>query len=244
MVTQQTRSITYLVANFGGPRNLKEVEPFLATLLTDRDVIRTKWPQFINDSFFRFIAKRRSKKVAGDYASIGGKSPIYFDTEAVAKALPFDNVLTFHRYIPETHAAFCKQMEELSSDEIHVFPMFPQFTHATTGSIARFFQNSLSEKVVSKLRWVRSYPVENEYIRILQKMILEFIQEFNDDEIILLFSAHGLPATFNDGYQQECEASFAKVMEAFPNILARLSYQSKFGRGSGFVPIPLTFAKR
>lgn len=234
----------YLIANFGGPRTLQEVEPFLRALLTDRDVLRTGLPQVLNYPLFWYVAKKRAVKISKDYAIIGGHSPIYFDTEAVAQMLRDQlqaQVLTFHRYLPATHAEFCQKLERLSCDEIRVFPMFPQFTYATTGSIARFFKDHLSSAVVNKMRWVKSYPTHPDFIQVIQTMIRNFLHEncLKDEETILLFSAHGLPKSYidkGDMYQWECRTSFEKVMEGFPRVLGRLSFQSKFGPGEWIRP--------
>src|SRR5690348_11130362 len=77
----------YLLVNFGGPRDLSEIPSFLTSLLSDRDVIRTWFPTFFHNWFFGRIARKRSLKVKLDYEEIGGRSPIYFDTEALAAAL-------------------------------------------------------------------------------------------------------------------------------------------------------------
>lgn len=227
----------YLLVNFGGPRSLKEIEPFLCALLTDKDVVRTKWPQFFHNYLFSKIAKKRARRVRKDYLSIGGKSPIYADTEWIASTLEERlnaPVFTFHRYLPATHLATIEALEASDCENIHVFPMFPQFTFATTGSIARFLMKHLSSKTVAKLRWLRSYPSHAAFIELLQKMIREFLEAKNlkEEEIFFLFSAHGVPKSFvetGDPYQYECEASFQKVMALFPNAVGRLAYQSKFG---------------
>ena len=94
---------------------------------------------------------------------MGGGSPIWTDTEYVADDLRkrLDGpVLTFHRYLPATYKEFAEQFNSLECDEICVFPMFPQFTYATTGSIALFFLKHLPRSVVEKMRWVQivSHP--------------------------------------------------------------------------------------
>ena len=94
------RAMINLFVNFGGPRDLEEITPFLTALLTDRDVVRTRFPTFLHNWLFRRVAKKRAQKIAHDYAMIGGRSPIYFDTEALAKK--WDS-LTIHRYLPATH---------------------------------------------------------------------------------------------------------------------------------------------
>ncbi len=234
----------YLIVNFGGPRSLSEIEPFLSALLTDRDVVRTNLPQVFNNYLFRRIAKKRAVKIADDYASIGGKSPIYEDTEYIAQELrkKFDSpVLTFHRYLPSTHAGSLAAIEAVKCDEIRVFPMFPQFTYATTGSIARFFQKKLSNAVLNKLKWVKSYPSHPAFLEVTRKAIDEFLKkhDLKQEEVLFFFSAHGLPQDFvdkGDLYAYECLLSYHGVMSGFPKAEGLLAYQSKFGPGEWLKP--------
>ncbi len=237
-------SKAYLIVNFGGPRDQKEIRSFLQELLTDRDVIRLRWPRFCHNLFFSYIAKRRSNKVAHDYATIGGGSPIYRDTEEVARRLRLHldaPVVTFHRYLVSTHATFIRQIEKLSCSEIVVFPMFPQFSYATTGSIARWLSEHLSQECLHKLRWVKSYPTHPAFVQSTQEGIHSFLkkQHLSQADLFFLFSAHGLPRKFideGDIYKSECESSQEAVMRAFSNVPSLLSYQSKFGRGEWLRP--------
>lgn len=227
-----------LLVNFGGPRNLDEVESFLRTLLCDRDVIRTWFPTFFHNWFFSRIARKRARKVSEDYEGIGGRSPIYFDTEALAAVLSErlqTKVYTFHRYLPATHK---ESLESLKTfDQIKVVPLFPQFCYATTGSIARF----LSPYLPHQLHWIKSYAEHPAFIRAYQRRISDFLAEKNlrEEDTVLLFSAHGVPKIFveeGDPYESECMLSYEKVMEGFPKALGKLSYQSKFGRGEWIRP--------
>ncbi len=237
----------YLIVNFGGPRSLSEIEPFLSALLTDRDVVRTKLPGPVNSYLFKRIAKKRAVKVAKDYDSIGGCSPIYADTEYVAEELRkrVDGpVITFHRYLPATHAASLAKIEALDAEEIRVFPMFPQFTYATTGSVARFFNEHLAPKTVQKLKWVKSYPSHPAFVHLTQTMIREYLESENlsDEETLLFFSAHGVPQKFidqGDLYAYECRLSYENVMRGFPKSEGLLAFQSKFGPGEWLRPYTL-----
>lgn len=237
----------YLVVNFGGPRTLDEIEPFLKELLTDPDVIRTRMPYFLQKFLFSRVAKKRALKIAKDYEEIGGKSPIYFDTEEIAQKLRKKlnaQVHTFHRCLPMTHPAFIETMNQID-DEIVVFPLFPQFCYATTGSVARFFSENLKNK--NQLRWVKSYPAHKAFIQSYQKRIARFLMEQNLHEkgTLLLFSAHGVPEVFvNEGdvYQKECIDSVKEVMKHFSSPW-QLSYQSKFGKGEWLKPYTEDVAK-
>ena len=229
----------FLLVNFGGPRDLDEIDPFLTSLLCDRDVIWTKgWPTVLHNWFFRRVAKKRAPQIRHDYEWIGGKSPIFFDTELLGAKL---GALTFHRYLPATHAQSLAKIEASSAEEIRVLPLFPQFTYATTGSIARFFSHHLSPSTLQKLKWCKSYPDHPAFVRPFQQRIQAFFRENNlrEEETVLLFSAHGVPQAFidrGDPYQAECERSYRAILQAFPRALGRLCYQSKFGKGEWIRP--------
>ncbi len=233
-----------LLVNFGGPRNLEEISSFLEELLTDQDVIRTSMPSFLHKLIFQQVARRRSKKIASQYAMIGGASPIYEDTEKLAHLLQKQTskkIIPFHRYLRNTHQEFFKKIKELEADEILVLPLFPQFTYATTGSIARFFAKNLCGKTINKMLWVKSYPHRPSYILAMQQVIKDFLEKksIKEEEVFLLFSAHGVPQKFictGDIYKKECEQSFHAIRGCFPKAESALSYQSKFGKGEWVRP--------
>ena len=230
--------MTDLIVNFGGPRDLDEIAPFLIELLTDRDVVRTRLPNFLHKYLFTRIAKKRALKIRPDYEEIGGKSPIYFDTETLAAEL---SALTFHRYLPATHASSLQALESCPSEIIRVFPLFPQFSYATTGSIARFFLNHLSPRTRNKMQWIQSYAAHPAFTSAYQSRIREFLhaQKIEEEQCAILFSAHGIPQSFvdtGDIYETECYRSFDAIKAAFPNAICHLSFQSKFGRGEWIKP--------
>ncbi len=66
----------FLLVNFGGPRHTDEIEAFLTELLFDRDLIRTRFPDFLHRFLFRRVARKRTLNLRHDYEQIGGKSPI------------------------------------------------------------------------------------------------------------------------------------------------------------------------
>ena len=233
-----------LLVNFGGPRDLQEIPSFLTSLLQDKDVVRTRFPQPIHNLLFGAIARRRAKKISEDYEQIGARSPIYFDTESIAALLREKlekPIFTFHRYLPATHKKSLEAIEQCEAKQILTLPLFPQFCYATTGSIARFFSQNLSNEAAQKLRWVPSYADHPAYVFAFQKKIRDFLHlhELRESNTALLFSAHGVPKLFTDTgdiYQSECERSFKAIKAAFPNTLSLLSYQSKFGRGEWIRP--------
>ncbi|HEX2579598.1 MAG TPA: ferrochelatase [Rhabdochlamydiaceae bacterium] len=233
-----------VLVNFGGPRSLEEIPSFLTELLTDSDVIRTSFPRFFEKWFFKKRALKRAEIIAHDYKLIGGKSPIYQDTEMIAeelKALLNLPVITFHRYLKATHAETFKKIQESRAEEFIVFPLFPQFSYATTGSIARFFEKNVDEVAVAKMRWIRSYPTHLSYVAAMQSIIRDFLikQKLEEKEVVLFFSAHGLPQDFvdeGDPYERECHKSFDEIRKGFPKAHCLMAFQSKFGPGEWLRP--------
>jgi ferrochelatase len=233
-----------ILVNFGGPRDLEEIPSFLTELLSDQDVVRTRWPRIVHRWFFSLVARKRAGKIAPDYARIGGGSPIYRDTEETAKRLQKKlsvPVYVFHRYLKATHKEFFRTIEECGEETLRVLPCFPQFSYATTGSIARIFSEQLSKRAVNSLRWIQSYPAHPAFIGCYQRRIAMFLEthQIDEREVVLLFSCHGVPKAFidqGDIYESECNRSFEAISCLFPRALCRLSYQSKFGRGVWLLP--------
>ena len=241
-----------VLSSFGGPRDVDEIGPFLTALLTDEDVIRIPCvPRFFERWFFKRVALRRAGKIAKDYELMGGGSPLFEDVEAIARQLRQRTdlpVITFHRYLPATHGQFFAEIHSTQAENLTIVPMYPQFSYATTGSIARFFQDHLSEDVVQKMRWVRSYATNPFYIQSMQNCIRDFLtaSQLYEKEVFLFFSAHGLPQKYvnqGDPYELECRQTHEAVMKAFPESLSLLAFQSKFGPGAWLRPYTSELSK-
>ncbi len=229
-------STSLLLVNFGGPRSLVEVEPFLRELLCDRDVVRSRFWHPLHRLLFTRVARKRARRIREDYETIGGCSPIFADTEQMASMLAEKvgkKVLTFHRYLPSTHAHFLEQVKQ-ERGELLVLPLFPQFSYATTGSIARWMINYLGSKEAKKLRWISSYAQLDSFTDLFAGQIRSVLdgKGLKEEETLLLFSTHGLPLSFvqeGDPYELHCQRSFRAIASRFPRAEARLTYQSRFG---------------
>lgn len=250
--TNVKKKTALIIVNFGGPRSLDEISAFLQALLCDRDVVRTKLPGFLHQYLFSKIAKKRAKKISGEYTNIGGKSPIYEATEQVAsglrRLLPYP-IYTFHRYLPATHPSFIRKIVLADIDEWLIFPMFPQFSYATSGSIARFLDQRLPKSIVRSIYWLKSYPDQKAYTDLFTVRIRTFLKEndLQEEETLLFFSAHGVPQKFideGDPYQRECERSYAAITSNFSKAQSLLAYQSKFGPGEWIKPYTVEVCRK
>ena len=81
------RDTAILLLNLGGPTNLDQVEPFLAALFGDRELIRLPCPAWLQPPFARLIAKLRAPGAKRRYAEIGGGSPLLRESAFQASAL-------------------------------------------------------------------------------------------------------------------------------------------------------------
>jgi len=225
-------AILYILADFGGPRNLEEIPSFMHELLLDPEVIRPKLPKPLHYLLFSRIAKKRAKKITKEYEKLGGKSPIYFYTEELARKISQkigSEVIAFHRYLPQTHGEFIKRVNKFSG-EIRVLPLFPQFTYAVTGSMARFFANHIQREV----QWIKSFPTHPAFLQAQHENIEQFFIENKivEEEVFFIFSCHGIPKSYvleGDNYEKECNASFKDLQASFQKAKGILSYQSRFG---------------
>lgn len=228
-----------LLVNFGGPRLMREVRSFLRALLTDQDVLQTRFPAWLHRAIFSRIANRRACRICSEYRELGGGSPLFRDTEAIAAEIQqhFEGpILTLHRYLPDTHADLRATLMQLARrvDEIIVIPLFPQFSYTTTGSCARWLSQAMPAELLHRFRWVKSYGSDRLFVSAWQERIRDKLAqlEWEEQDTVLLFSAHGIPKRYaeaGDPYAGECERSMAAILGAFPKAVGRLCYQSQFG---------------
>ncbi len=227
----------------GGPDTLSAVRPFLARLLSDRELIRLPLSPVTQPLFAWIVSRVRAKTVTKYYEEIGGGSPIAELTErqrAALEALLNETDGNFRVYVGmrywyplARHAVL--EMKEDGVERGIALPLYPQYCAATTGS-------SLAD-LRRWMRWagadfpleeIASWPDHAGYILALAERIAETISGAGGPEgTHLLFSAHGVPKSFidrGDPYQAETKKTVSAVMERFPGIPHSISYQSRMGR--------------
>ena len=252
--------IGVILLNLGGPDSLQAVRPFLYNLFSDREIIRLG-PPFLQKPVAWLISFFRSKKTKRLYSLIGGKSPILNITMAQAKALEealnplfpplekgskggferggrggirvFVGMRYWHPFIdevvPEMHRSGIKRIVALN--------MYPQYSHATTGSSMSRFKKVLSQYPM-EVFFITSWFNQPLYIEALVDVIKKGLKSFNSElrtpnsELnIVLFSAHNLPETLikeGDPYVEQINGTIKEITKRL-NIQWHLSYQSKSG---------------
>lgn len=238
-----------LFLNMGDPSSLTEVRPFLRAVFTDREIMKIP----MQDVLGPLMARVRTKHAQSLYAAIGGGSPLTAWNQAQLdgavsrldrlspSTAPHRGYLAFRYTEPSTEVA----LQRIAADGIRrvvAFPQYPQYSCATSGS-------SLNElrRVVSRLglqdeftwsvidRWY-DHPA---YLTALSSTITDGLAGFEPehrDSVVVLFSAHSLPAAIvnrGDPYLQAIGTTVEAAMDK-AGIVNRyaLSYQSKVGPAS------------
>jgi ferrochelatase len=236
-----------LLFNLGGPGTLRDVEPFLVNLFSDRDIIELPLGAALQPAFARLVAKVRGPSVRRNYASIGGGSPQLRLTLAQADALSarlsrLDGrvpVAIAMRYWRPTTAEALRELASLGVERVVTLTLYPHYSRATTGSSEREL-----ERVLARPEWrgrfrlsgVDRFYDEPAYLDALATTVRESLAAFpaeTRDRVVVLFSAHGLPQRFvdaGDPYVGETEATVRGVVERLrmPNRHT-LGYQSRTG---------------
>jgi ferrochelatase len=242
-----TRPRTGIVMlNLGGPETLDDVQPFLLELFADREIIQLPFQRWLGP----YIARRRTPKVKGLYASIGGGSPILRYTQAQGRGMvarldrlspataPHKFYVAFRYARPKSEDAL-RQMHADGVERAIAFTQYPQFSCSTTGSsLNELWRAADRAGLREAFQWslIDRWPVHPGFIEAMTGTVREGLEQFEPavrGKVLILFSAHSLPLDVidrGDSYPQEVGASVQRVVERLavsnPYLLA---YQSDVG---------------
>lgn len=235
-----------VMLNLGGPATLDDVEPFLLELFADREIIQLPFQRWLGP----FIARRRTPKVRGLYAGIGGGSPILWYTEAQGRGMvtrldrlspdtaPHKFYVAFRYTRPNSEDAL-RMMHSDGVERAVAFTQYPQFSCSTTGSsLNELWRAAGRTGLRDAFEWsiVDRWPVHPGFIEAMTETVRDGLEQFNPadrDKALILFSAHSLPLDVidrGDSYPQEVGAGVQRVIESLgaPNPYL-LAYQSDVG---------------
>lgn len=232
-----------VLLQMGGPATLDEVEPFLAALFGDSDIIRLpKLVQPFQAKLGRMIAKRRAPKVAPRYEAMGGGSPLQRITKEQAEALQKATGLPVHVVMRYTKPWAHEAIHDLQRDHarrVLLLPLYPHYSISTTQSnLKDFARHARDAKLDAKIHYVRDWGTHPAYLDIIARTCLdarERILAHTSAPPDLLFSAHGVPERYvvveGDTYQREVEATAAAARARLASHFRRVEqgYQSGLG---------------
>jgi ferrochelatase len=231
-----------LMLNLGGPPRLEDVEPFLARLFSDPEIIDFPFSFLFRGALARWIARKRAPLVRERYAMIGGGSPILRYTELQARGLeqrlgPGHVAFPCMRYWHPDSERAVRDALASEPDRILLLPLYPQCSDATTGSSEREARRWL-EKLGAKVPVlaIRSWCDHAGYLDAMAARVRKALASLPAPErerAFVLYSAHSLPMKIvekGDPYPKEIEATVAGIRArlGIPNPWA-LSFQSRVG---------------
>jgi ferrochelatase len=190
-----------LVVNLGTTLsyNRRDVVQYLREFLMDERVIDIPfWKRWLLVNLI--IVPFRATRVSKEYQKLWLKdgSPLLVYGKRFAEKLqtfyPVNEakVVLAMRYQQPSIKEGLEELRKYGTERIVVFPLFPQYASATTGSIAEKVMKTVSEwNVIPGIQFINSYHRDQNYIQVFAKKVRKDIEEFQPDHI--LFSYHGLP---------------------------------------------------
>lgn len=202
-----------LLVNLGTPDEptSKGLRRYLNQFLTDRRVIDLPAP-FRQILFNGIVVPIRSPKVAKLYQElwIEDGSPLKVYGERVAKgvqeSLGDDFVVKLAmRYQNPSLKNTIDELYNQQVEEIIVFPLFPQYASATTGSVFEEVMNILRKKEqIPSLQFINSYYDNEEVISIYADNARQLDLDSYDHYV---FSFHGVPERYLKKENNHCECN-------------------------------------
>lgn len=236
-----------LLVNLGTPAapTPKALRHYLREFLSDRRVVelpRWQWWPIL----YLFVLTSRPRRSAALYRRIWWPegSPLLVISQRqrdglaqrLAKAFGDQvQVALAMRYGRPSIAEGLRELIAAGCGKLLVFPLYPQYASATTGSSLEAVFSALgSLRVIPEVRTVGSYFDHPGYIKALSASVQEVWQQQGQCQY-LLFSFHGIPekaALAGDPYPQQCRATAQLVAEELklaPQTWG-VAFQSRFGR--------------
>lgn len=200
-----------LLVNLGTPNapTKKGLRTYLNQFLTDRRVIDMKWP-FRYALFQGIIVPIRSGKVSKLYQKLwmDDGSPLKVYGQRVAKGVQetlgdaYQVELAMRYQNPSIESAL-KKLRENHVTDITIFPLFPQYASATTGSVFEEVMSLLRmREQLPNLRFISSYYNHKDIIDIYSKNARAYDLS-NYDHFI--FSFHGVPERYLKKENEYCK---------------------------------------
>jgi ferrochelatase len=234
-----------VLLNLGGPDTQEDVKPFLYNLFADPEIIRLPFA-WMQKPLAWAIANSRAEKSKRNYAAIGGGSPLRQITEEQAAALKaklaadgFDvPIYIAMRYWHPFTEDVVRQLKADRVERIIILPLYPQYSITTTGSslklLDQLWQQDPQLAQIERVT-IGSWYDHPGYVEAMVAAIAHELDQLPEpDKAHVLFSAHGIPASYvqdaGDPYQQEMEACVRLIWKHLDRLNNyTLSYQSRVG---------------
>lgn len=241
--------LSVVLINLGTPAapTAGAVRAFLREFLSDPRVVRTLMPRWAWRMILEgVILPLRAERVAQKYKSIWTEegSPLLAISRRQAAAIEKELGVPVElgmRYGEPSIACALAALKSRGCDRIVVFPLFPQSSEATTGTVLEAVSKAMEEgKLKFELRTgIPHYFGEAVYIEALAESVSEHWAARGRPERLLI-SFHGLPRWYPDAadYFEQCKRTATLVAERLGLKTSewQLCFQSRYGRSEWLGP--------
>lgn len=232
-----------VLLQMGGPAELGEIEPFLAALFGDPDIIRLpRWMRPFQPSLARYVARKRAPKVRPRYEAMGGGSPLQRISREQADALQKRTGIPVHvamRYTKPRVGGVITHLQKDHARRVLLLPLYPHYSISTTQSnLKDFARHARDAKLDAEIHYVRDWGTHPAYVDVIARTCLEARERILSRASAtpdLLFSAHGVPERYvkleDDTYQREVDATATAARARLASHFRRVEqgYQSGLG---------------
>jgi protoporphyrin/coproporphyrin ferrochelatase len=248
------RRIGVLVAQLGTPDapTPAALRPYLRQFLSDPRVVernRVLWWFILR----LLVLPRRPRHSAALYRRIWSRdgSPLLVISRSQARALEAEldrheperfKVVLGMRYGSPSIASAVRELLDWGADRLLLFPLYPQYAGATTGSTYdEVFRQLSLLRFVPALRVVPPYYAHTAYIETLAQSVREAMAPLTRPPDKIIISFHGIPQRMvdrGDPYASHCEAT-ARALAAqagWESGTYLISYQSRAFREPWLLP--------
>lgn len=189
------------------------------------EAYRSIWNEELDESPLRTITRAQAEKIA---ERLGHRDEIVVDWAM--------------RYGNPSIASGVTALTEQGCEKILVFPLYPQYSAATTATVNdKVFDKLKTMRWQPALRTVPPYPRDPVYIQALADSITSHLADLDYEPEVIIASYHGLPKEYvdkGDPYQCQCFDTSDALREALGPLGEKLrtTFQSRFGRAEWLQP--------
>ncbi|MGE3830864.1 MAG: ferrochelatase [Parvibaculaceae bacterium] len=246
-----------LIINLGTPEATSywPMRRYLKEFLSDRRVIETNpvlWWFILNGIILTVRPKRSGHAYEKIWNHERNESPLKTITRSQAEKLadtfgdlPSVIVDWGMRYGLPPIGDRIRALQEQGCDRLIIFPLYPQYSAATTATVAdKAFDALKTMRWQPALRIVPAYYDHPAYIDALAQSLDGFLKTLGWQPDLILASFHGLPESYfkaGDPYYCHCQKT-ARLLSAklhLPDGKLKLVFQSRFGRAEWLKPYAL-----
>jgi len=236
-----------LLVNLGTPDGYdkKNMYKYLREFLSDSRVI--EWPKLLwYPILYGIVLNVRPKKSGAAYKSIWNheqnESPLRTYTRGQSDKLAetlksYDNVIVdwAMRYGNPSIRSRLEALKEQGCERIVVFPLYPQYSAATTATVNdKVFECLMDQRWMPAVRTVPPYHDEDAYITALATSVDTAIKKMPRKPEKIIASYHGIPQSYfkkGDPYHCHCMKTSRLLREkmGFAEDYLLTCFQSRFG---------------